>query len=686
MKRTNRSTRTPDTTVRRPKRRSNNDPTPRGSTTKPARRRRVPVTPPRKPLWRRWLWPLTKWSLVAAIWVVIAVGGLIAWYARDLPSVETALEPSRRPSVSVLAADGSLIGTVGDYFGRAVRVDELPPALPQAVMAVEDRRFYDHFGVDPIGILRAAVANVQAGAVIQGGSTITQQAAKNLFLSPERTFKRKAQELLLALWLEHKFTKDQILSVYLNRAYFGAGAYGVDAASQKFFDRPVTRITTYQAAMLAGLLKAPSRYNPLSSPVLADQRARFALARMVDAGFLTEEEADAAVRLGRTAGQARQRIVVGRYFIDWISSRLADIRSAADRNRDLTIRTTLDRRLQRIAESHVSRFLNERGSTLRVEQGALVATDLNGAVRAMVGGRDYRKSAFNRVTQAVRQPGSAFKPIVYAAGLESGLTPDSRMVDAPLQLANWSPGNFSGQYQGEMSLRDAFAGSVNTIAVRVGQHAEISRVIDVARRLGISADLTPTPSLALGSSGVTLLELTGAYTAFANGGIGVWAYGIESIYDSDGVVLFTRSGSGAGRVLSPRHAAEISGMLAYAVRSGTGRAARLERPVAGKTGTSQNFRDAWFVGFTADLVAGVWVGNDDDQPMKQVTGSGLPARIWQAFMTDAEAGGPSRQLVALTNYTPQPPAQSQAQRPVTSPQKQPADPDLWDRIRSFFGN
>lgn len=624
---------------------------------------------------------------MAAIWLMIAVGGLVAWYARDLPSLETALEPTRRPSVSVLAADGSLLGTVGDFFGRAVRVDELPPALPQAVMAVEDRRFYSHFGVDPIGILRAAIVNVQAGAVVQGGSTITQQAAKNLFLSPERTFKRKVQELLLALWLESKFTKDQILSIYLNRAYFGAGAYGVDAASQKFFDRPVTRITTYQAAMLAGLLKAPSRYNPHSSPMLADQRTRFALARMVEAGFLTEAEADAAVRLGRTADQARHRVVVGRYFIDWISSRLADIRSAADRHRDLTVRTTLDRRLQRIAETLVARFLDEQGAALQVEQTAVLATDLNGAVRAMVGGRDYRQSAFNRVTQAVRQPGSAFKPVVYAAGLESGLTPASTMVDAPLQLADWSPGNFSGQYRGEMTLRDALADSINTIAVRVGQHAQIRRVIDVARRLGISTDLTPTPSLALGSSGVTLLELTGAYTAFANGGIGVWPYGIESIHDSRGEVVFTRSGSGAGRVLSPRHAAEMTGMLVHAVRSGTGRAARLDRPIAGKTGTSQNFRDAWFVGYTADLVAGVWVGNDDDQPMKGVTGGGLPAQIWRAFMVDAEAGRPSRQLVALANYTPPPTsAQSQAERPAARTPSRRSAPDLWDRIRGFFGN
>jgi penicillin-binding protein 1A len=644
-------------------------------------RSRLPKTP--KPPRRRWLGVFAKWAAVAAIWVAVVVGGIVAWYAADLPDIDQALAPTRKPAITVLADDGSVLATLGDFYGRPLAVGDLPPALPRAVLAIEDRRFYRHFGLDPIGLARALYVNLRAGSVVQGGSTITQQAAKNLFLTQERTIKRKVQELLLALWLEHRFGKDQILAIYLNRAYFGAGTYGVDAASRKYFGRPATQVNTYQAAMLAGLLKAPSRLNPLVSPELAETRARNVLASMVDAGFLAEAQADAAWRQRATSLALRRVGPNARYFVDWVLAQVPGFVTAPDQ--DLTIQTTLDARLQRIAEAKVVQIVD--GAPARkadAGQAALVATTLDGAVRALVGGVDYEESPFNRATQAYRQPGSAFKPIVYAAGIEAGLSADSHMVDSPLQIAGWQPKNFTNRYLGEISLRQAMAQSINTVAVQVGEYAGRAHVIDVARRLGIRADMAATPSLALGVSGVNLIEMTGAYAGLANAGIGVWPYGIEAIYDARGRPLYTRTGSGPGRVLSTTCAAEITDMLVEAVESGTGRAARFGRPIAGKTGTSQNFRDAWFLGWSADLVAGVWMGNDDDRAMNGVTGGGLPAQLWRAFMADAHVGRPVRPLPSLN--VPVPSAPSTASSSASPDEDTEAEaPGFWDRLLRVFG-
>lgn len=632
---------------------------------------------------RTWFGTVLKWGAVAAIWGLVLLAGVVVWYASDLPDLDAALAPTRRPAITVLARDGSELATLGDYYGRPVRVDELPPALPLAVLAAEDRRFYRHFGLDPIGIGRAAVANIIAGGIVQGGSTITQQAAKNLFLTPDRTLKRKVQELLLALWLERKFSKDQILAIYLNRAYFGAGTYGVDAAARKYFDKPASRVSTYQAAMLAGLLKAPSRYNPLADVDRAVARTRVVLARMVDAGFLSDAEVQAALRDGSAKQVARRRLPVGRYFVDWV---IAQLRSyVSDRDRDIVVETTLDPGLQRAAEARVEQAMASAAATKgRASQAALVAMAADGAVRAMVGGRDYEDSAFNRASQALRQPGSAFKPIVYTAGLEAGLTPDSRFADAPLQVAGWAPKNFSGEYRGDVTVRDGLADSINTIAVQVAEHAGRGRVVDAARRLGITADLQPTPSLALGADEVSLVELTAAYAAFANGGQGVFAYGIETVRDDEGRVLYRRSGSGIGRVIARAEAAAITDMLVTAIDSGTGRAARFGHPAAGKTGTSQNYRDAWFVGFSAAIVCGVWVGNDDDRPMRGVIGGGLPAQLWRAFMADAHAGQPPRPLPSLVlpdTYAGRSPSDAGG----GTPRAPAAAPSLWDRLMRVFG-
>jgi len=629
---------------------------------------------------------LAKWIAVAAIWAFVLLGGILAWYASDLPDIDEALQPTRRPAITVLAADGSVLATMGDFYGRPLGVGDLPEDLPHAVLAVEDRRFYHHFGLDPIGLGRAMFVNIRAGAVVQGGSTISQQAAKNLFLTQERTVKRKVQELILALWLEWRFTKDQILAIYLNRVYLGAGTYGVDAAARKYFGRPATQVSTYQAAMLAGLLKAPSRLNPLASPEDAEARTKDVLAIMVDAGFLDERQAQVAWSERKTSLALRRLGPNARYFVDWVMSQVPLYVQAPDQ--DLTVKTTLDSRLQKIAEAKVVQVVD--GPAARkagVGQAALVALTPDGAVRALVGGVDYQESPFNRATQARRQPGSAFKPFVYAAGFESGLSADTRMIDGPVEVDGWQPKNFTNRYQGEMSLRQALAQSINTVTVRVGEYAGRRHVIELAHRVGLGGDMQATPSLALGVNEVSPLELTAAYAALANGGTGVWPYAIEAVYDVRGRPLYTRSGSGAGRVLSAACSAEITEMLVEAVETGTGRAARFGRPIAGKTGTSQNFRDAWFVGWSAELVTGVWLGNDDDRPMKAVTGGGLPAQVWKAFMADALAGRPQRGLPSLDI----PVARSAAPPAVAGSdgggggEGERSAPDLWDRLIRVFG-
>ena len=640
--------------------------------------------PPQRQTRKRWGWTVFKWVSVAAIWLGVIGAGVVAWYLADLPDVEEALAAARRPSVTVKAADGSVLATSGDVYGATLHVADLPPALPLAVLATEDRRFYDHFGLDVFGLMRAMVANIRAGTVVQGGSTITQQAAKNLFLSPERTIKRKVQELALALWLEHEFTKDQILAIYLNRTYFGAGAFGVDAAARKFFGQPASRISTYQAAMLASLLKAPSRYNPIASPENAAQRTRQVLELMVDAGYLSPDEARAAeLHKGTAVADVSDRHG-SRYFVDWVLAQVFDFVSTHDR--DVVVVTTLDPRLQGLAESTAEEILNGPGAKKDVSQAAVVAMSLDGAVRAMVGGRSYTRSKFNRAVQAYRQPGSAFKPLVYLAGLEAGLLPESRFMDSPIQVNGWRPRNFSSRYQGEVTLRHALAESINTVAVRVSETAGRRNVMDAARRFGITADLAPNPSLALGTDDVSLIELTSVYAVIANGGIGVWPYGIDTIHDADGRLLYSRSGSGPGRVASRQHTSALTGMLVDVVEHGTGRAARLPRPAAGKTGTSQNYRDAWFVGFTADLVTGVWMGNDDGRPMKRVTGGSLPAQFWRSFMSEAHAGAPAKPLPGLIREAPPRPRVIPASQPQAQPRPASVDsPGFWKRLMNVFG-
>ncbi len=478
--------------------------------------------------------------------------------------------------------------------------------------------------------------------MVQGGSTITQQLAKNLFLTPDRTLTRKIQEAMLALWLEHKFSKEELLEIYLNRVYLGAGTYGVDAAAHRYFDKSARQVTLYEAAVIAGLLKAPTRFSPARDPDQAEKRTAQVLANMVDAGYLTAAQAAAAEQQKAQLALAGRVHPGNRYFADWIYE-LANAYVSAD-GRDLVVRTTLDARMQAAAEAAVAATLDKNGEKAEVEQAALVAMSPNGAVRAMVGGRDYADSQFNRATQALRQPGSAFKPFVYLAALEHGMSPDDHFTDQPIRIGNWTPHNYENKYRGDVTAAEALADSINTVAAQVLERAGIDNVIATAHRLGITSDLGHDASLALGTSEVTLLDLTSAYCAFASGGRAALPYGITDIRDRNGTVLYKRQGDGGGQVIAPDLAAEMNAMLAGVIAHGTGKAAQLDRPVAGKTGTTQDSHDAWFVGYSADLVAGVWLGNDDNAAMNRVTGGTLPARTWHAFMAQATQGMPVRPL------------------------------------------
>ena len=584
------------------------------------------------------------WILVCGLWGMIGLAGLLAWYAYDLPNTDTLNKTRPTSGITLLGVNGELIGSRGDTVGPRIRIKDMPRHLVQAVIATEDRRFYEHGGIDPYGIARAMGANIWAGRLVQGGSTITQQAAKNIFLTPERNLRRKAQEFLLALWLERKFTKDEILELYLNRVYLGSGSYGVSAAAQKYFGKEVHLLSLPESAMLAGLLKAPSRYSPVNDPKLARQRQEQVLANMVEAGFLSPQDQTVALSqpLGfGSIGNSQD----SQYFIDWVLDQLPDYIGRPEG--DLVITTSLNVRMQAAAGQAISTAIARDGQRLAVQQGALLALAPDGAVRAMAGGRAYGQSQFNRATQAKRQPGSAFKPFVYLTALEQGLYPDSIMRDSPIMLKKWSPKNFTKEYRGEVTLRQALAESINTVAVKLSEMSGRSRVIETAHRLGIASEMTPTPAVALGVSEVTLLELTTAYTPFANGGYAVTPYGILEVRTPQGQVLYQRRHEPERLVISSRAYEQMNDMLSYALANGTGKAARLSRfPAAGKTGTSQDYRDGWFIGYSQQLTTGIWFGNDDGAAMKAVTGGGLPARTWKNFMDEALAPQPAPSVLS----------------------------------------
>lgn len=585
---------------------------------------------------------MLKWGFLAGFWGAILLSGFLAWHAYQLPDIHDLDRYTRPGSVSMSAAEGAMFASYGPLHGEPVTVVEMSPHLPAAVIAIEDRRFPNHFGVDPIGLARAMWVNLQAGRIVQGGSTLTQQLAKNVFLTHDRSVSRKVRELLLALWLESAFTKDEILSIYLNRVYFGAGAYGVDAAARKYFSKTARDLTLGEAALLAGMLKGPSRYSPAADAERARARTAVVLGAMADIGYIDRETARRIAAdpyrlrgpVGRGAGH--------RYFSDWIYDQVPSF--VGTRADDLAVATTLDLHLQTLAEQAVTEGL-ERGRAVGAGQAALVALDpRNGAVRAMVGGASFRDSQFNRAVQALRQPGSVFKPVVFLAALEQGWKPGDLINDTPVTISGWSPRNFDNRYDGVVTLTEALAESRNAATIRLQEHVGRGRVRDVARRLGFTEELTTGPSLGLGVDEMSPLDLAGIYATFANGGRPVTPHGIEEIRAGGGATLYRRSTSGLAGQISRRAADALTAMLAETVAHGTGSKAALDRPVAGKTGTSQNHRDAWFAGYTADLVTVVWVGNDDGTPMKKVSGGGLPAEIFRTFMTAAHQDLPRRPL------------------------------------------
>jgi penicillin-binding protein 1A len=576
------------------------------------------------------------WSAVAGLWAAIAVVGVVVWVGAHLPPIQSLEVPKRPPYIQIAALDGSVLAVRGEMAGDNVALKSLPRYLPQAFIAIEDRRFYSHYGIDPLGIARAAVANILHRGVSQGGSTLTQQLAKNLFLTQERTLQRKLQEVELAFWLEHKYSKNEILELYLNRVYFGSGAYGVDAAAQRYFGKPAKAVTLAEAAMLAGLVRSPSRLAPNRNPEGAASRARVVLGAMADAGFITASQAKAAIANPSYAMRPPSAGTVN-YVADWIGEVLDDLIGQVDRN--IVVETTIDPKLQGEAEAALIDELAAKSGKFNVSQGALVTMTPDGAVRAMVGGRNYAESQFNRAVTARRQPGSAFKPFVYLTAIEQGLTPQTIRQDAPINIKGWRPENYGHEYFGAVTLTQALSMSLNTVAVRLGMEVGPQNVVRTAHRLGIASKLEANASIALGTSEVSLLELTGAYAPFANGGRSVAPYVITRIRTAAGKVLYARNEAARAQVIDPRSVAMMNAMMSETLRSGTARKADIAGwPAAGKTGTSQDFRDAWFIGYTARFVTGVWFGNDDNAPTKKATGGGLPVEVWSRLMRAAHQG------------------------------------------------
>jgi penicillin-binding protein 1A len=568
--------------------------------------------------------------------MVIVTGGMLAVVAANLPPIQSLEIPKRPPSIEIVGIDGKVLATRGERHGDTLTLKDMPPYLPKAFIAIEDRRFYSHIGVDPIGLVRATIANVLHGGVAQGGSTITQQLAKNLFLTQERTIWRKLQEGVLALWLERRFSKQQILALYLNRVYFGAGAYGVDAAAERYFGKSARQVTLAEAAMLAGLVKSPSRLAPTRNPGGAEQRAQVVLAAMRELNFITAAQAKRALAQPAHAVKPKGAGSVN-YVADWIMDVLDDLVGHVEQ--DLVVETSIDRTLQATAETALVDELAQKGQRYGVHQGAIVAMSPDGAVRALVGGKNYAESQFNRAVAAKRQPGSAFKPFVYLTAIERGLTPETVREDKPIALKGWKPENYGHKYYGPVTLTQALAMSLNSVAVRLILEFGPTAVAKTAYRLGIASKLDPNPSLALGTSEVSLIELVSAYAPFANGGLAIAPYVVERVRTAAGKRLYQRVPANLGRIIDARYVAMMNAMMHQTLRIGTARHAQLPGwDAAGKTGTSQDFRDAWFIGYTAHLVTGVWLGNDDSSPTKKATGGGMPVEIWSRVMQAGHRG------------------------------------------------
>ncbi|MCC7481540.1 MAG: transglycosylase domain-containing protein, partial [Hyphomicrobiales bacterium] len=515
-----------------------------------------PERPPRRR--RSFLGWLFSFAFKSAVLGCIALAAMFGYVWFSLSQKGLLQIPELQPGIMLLAEDGTVLSEQGSFFGDQVRVSELPDYVPNALIAIEDHRFRSHFGVDPLSLVRAAYENFTAGRVVQGGSTITQQLAKNLFLKPERTYSRKAQELVLALWLETKFSKDDILQLYLNRVYYGSGATGIEKAAQVFYHKSAVDLNLTEAATLAGVLKAPTNYNPITRPDASAERAGLVIDAMVDAGFISQGEADQAINAPATV-VASDYVPATQYVVDWVNEQLPLLVKNYDQS--IIVETTIDPQLQLLAERSLRTHLNEEGRKLRVSQGAMVVMDTFGAVKAMVGGKSYKRSQYNRATKAMRQPGSTFKPFVFLAAMEKGYTPESVAIDQPIRIGSWQPENYNNKYLGRVTLRTAMANSLNSVAAQLANNVGPRNVVAVAHRLGITSHLGTDASIALGTSEVTLLELTSAFTPFANGGYSVVPFSVRRIVTRDGQIIYERSGDGLGQAMSNRNLGSMNSMM-----------------------------------------------------------------------------------------------------------------------------
>ena len=615
-------------------RKAERQPSPRAASSPPRRRR------------RSLMGFLLRFSFVAALWGAFGLAALFGYIWLTLSQNGVLTIPEREPGLMILAADGTMLAEQGAFRGDEARLADLPDYVPNALIAIEDRRFRSHYGVDPIGLGRAIFTNLASGRLVQGGSTLTQQLAKNLFLSPARTLERKLQEAVLAVWLETQYSKDEILQLYLNRVYYGAGATGIEKAAQTYYRKSASELSLTEAATLAGILPAPSNYNPLKNPEAAARRARLVLQSMEEEGFISPAEAQLAINAPAEV-RASDYIPATQFVADWVREQLPELVGSYDQS--IVIETTIDPSIQASAELALRKRLNEEGRKVKASEGALVMLDGLGAVKAMVGGKSYRKSQFNRATKAKRQPGSAFKPFLYLAAIEQGYGPDTVEVDEPVRIGNWQPENYRQNYLGPVRLETAFALSLNTIAAKLVMLVGPERVAATARRLGITSPLGSDASIALGTSEVTLLELTAAFVPFANNGYPVIPHVVTRISTRDGQLLYERHGDGYTQAITDFDLGALNRMMRAVVTEGTGKRAQFGAyDIGGKTGTSQDYRDAWFIGYTADYTAGVWVGNDDNSPTRNVTGGALPAEIWRDVMQQAHRGLSVRPLPGET--------------------------------------
>src|SRR5215470_4366120 len=606
----------------------------------------------------------------------LALSGAMLWVILDMP-VERPSDAAR-PALLLEAANGDALGRIGSLKLADATREDFPDRLVRAVLSIEDRRFYSHFGIDPVGIVRAARRNAEAGEIVEGGSTITQQLVKMRFLGNDRTFARKLREAFTAIWLDRRLGKEEILTRYLNNVYLGGGAHGMPAAARLYFDKRLDELSVAEAAMLAGLIRAPSQFNPLRDPEGARDRAAIVIDAMMENGAIDAQAAADAKAHPATLHPTKESTQAGSWFADWVAREAADVTGSFTRS--VRVRTTLDPRLQRLAEEAVNSVLDTEGRRVGASQAALVALRGDGAVLAMVGGRDYRNSQFNRAVEANRHPGSAFKLFVYLAALRKGLGPNDMIDAGPVEINGWEPENFGGREYGRVTLADAFAHSINTAAVRLAMDVGLDEVIRAARDLGIDARLPKVPSLALGAAEVSLLDLTGAFASVRAGRTHVEPWGIAA-FGPEGQARLQTMGPpmvGSQQSLAPYQQPMID-LLRQVVERGTGRAAALNGFAAGKTGTSQNHRDAWFIGFNDSLVVGVWVGNDDGTSMNRVVGGTLPASIWKRFMTQAAALTPQTDARAVNvtddRATGQAPSQPQASQGSQSSQAAQASPN-----------